>query len=527
MPTAESRLLELGLELPPAPKPLAVYKPMVVAAGLAYVSGHGPVNVDGSLIRGRVGADLSLQDGYAAAAQVGLAILATLRRELGSLNRVKRVVKLLGMVNSPPDFLDHPKVINGCSELFARVWGPAAGIGARSAVGMGALPGNIAVEIEAIFELDARPVLDIDWTRDVDLSQVASPALLLGKEAIQENLRRMVAVAGEVSRLRPHVKTHKQPWLVKEQLALGISKYKCATIAEAEMCARAGATDILLALQPVGPNVARLLNLQRAFPAVAFSTIADDAGALEAMQSDAAAAGATIEVLIDLDIGQHRTGIRPGPAAIALYRQLAAATALRPGGLHAYDGHLHLADFIELTAACDKAFAAVTKLRETLVGQGLPVPRVVVGGTPSFPVHAARTDVELSPGTLVLWDAGYATKCPFLNFKVAATLLTRVVSKPGENRLCLDLGHKAVGSEMPHPRVIFPDLPDAVALVHSEEHLVIETAEAERFAVGDMLIGVPWHICPTVALHAEAVVIESGRVVERQAIEARARKVTV
>jgi len=151
--THEHRFAALHLELPPAPKPVAVYRPVVVAQGLAYVSGHGPVCVDGSLIKGRVGADLSLEQGRAAARQVGLAILATLRAHFGSLDKVGRVVKVLGMVNSAPDFYDHPKVINGCSELFAQVFGEADGIGARSAVGMGPLPGNIAVEIEAIFEL--------------------------------------------------------------------------------------------------------------------------------------------------------------------------------------------------------------------------------------------------------------------------------------------------------------------------------------------------------------------------------------
>ncbi|MCX6954343.1 MAG: RidA family protein [Verrucomicrobia bacterium] len=151
--THEQRFAALALELPPAPKPVAVYRPVVVVQHLAYVSGHGPVCVDGSLIKGRVGADLSLEQGHAAARQVGLAILATLRAQLGSLDRVGRVVKVLGMVNSAPAFYDHPKVINGCSELFAQVFGEEAGIGARSAVGMGPLPGNIAVEIEAIFEL--------------------------------------------------------------------------------------------------------------------------------------------------------------------------------------------------------------------------------------------------------------------------------------------------------------------------------------------------------------------------------------
>lgn len=151
--TAEARLQQLALELPPAPKPVAVYKSLVIAGNLAYVSGHGPLKPDKTLITGRVGSDLTLEQGKAAARQVGLAILATLRAQLGSLDRVKRVIKVLGMVNSAPDFLEHPKVINGCSELFAEIWGPEHGIGARSAVGMGPLPGNIAVEIEVIFEL--------------------------------------------------------------------------------------------------------------------------------------------------------------------------------------------------------------------------------------------------------------------------------------------------------------------------------------------------------------------------------------
>jgi enamine deaminase RidA (YjgF/YER057c/UK114 family) len=151
--TAESRLTDLKIALPPAPKPVAVYRPVVVAGHMAYVSGHGPVRSDGTLITGRVGEDMDLEGGKAAARQVGLAILSTLRAELGSLDRVVRVIKVLGMVNATPDFEQHPQVINGCSELFAEVFGREHGIGARSAVGMGSLPGRIAVEIEAIFEV--------------------------------------------------------------------------------------------------------------------------------------------------------------------------------------------------------------------------------------------------------------------------------------------------------------------------------------------------------------------------------------
>jgi enamine deaminase RidA (YjgF/YER057c/UK114 family) len=153
--TPDQRFQQLGLTLPPAPKPLGVYKPFLVVGNLVYVSGHGTVKTDGTLIIGRIGKDLTMEEGKAAAQQVGLAILATLKENIDSFNRIRRVIKVLGMVNCVPEFERHPYVINGCSELFAKVWGDANGVGVRSAVGMGSLPDNIPVEIEAIFELQS------------------------------------------------------------------------------------------------------------------------------------------------------------------------------------------------------------------------------------------------------------------------------------------------------------------------------------------------------------------------------------
>lgn len=153
MQTPDENFAALGLELPPAPAPKGVYKPSLIVGNFIYVSGHGPYCPDDSLMTGRVGSEVDMAFGNAAAQQTGLAILATLKAALGSLNRVKRVVKVLGMVNAVPEFGEHPKVINGCSELFAKIWGEENGVGVRSAVGMGSLPGNISVEIEALFEL--------------------------------------------------------------------------------------------------------------------------------------------------------------------------------------------------------------------------------------------------------------------------------------------------------------------------------------------------------------------------------------
>jgi len=365
------------------------------------------------------------------------------------------------------------------------------------------------------------------WFTVSNAAEIPSPSLLVYPDRVEENLRRMIALAGGVERLRPHMKTHKMPELIGLQLARGITRFKCATIAEAEMTASCGAPDVLLAYQPVGPNVGRFVQLMERFPRTRFATIADDAEAVRTLSGAAAAAGRPIEVLLDIDCGQHRCGVEAGPRALELYQLIASLPGLRPGGLHVYDGHIHDADPEARAASAEAAFAPTQALCRQLKASGLPVARVVAGGTPTFPLHARRPEVECSPGTCVFWDAGYTAKLPDMDFLVAALVLTRVVSKPGGSRLCLDLGHKAIAAESPHPRVQFPQLPDAKAVTHSEEHLVVETARAPECKVGDWFYGIPWHICPTVALHSEAVVVQNSRAEARWKITARERRLTL
>lgn len=365
------------------------------------------------------------------------------------------------------------------------------------------------------------------WPPLQNEAEIPSPALLLDLAAIDENLRRMVAIAGGPERLRPHVKTHKLPQLIERQLKLGISKFKASTIAEAEMTAAAGALEVLLAMPLVGPSIARFLKLKQLFPQTNFTATADDPAAVAACAAAAHAAGQTIELLLDLDVGQHRTGIAPGRAAAELYAQIASTPGLAAGGLHAYDGHLHQSDPAARTAAAAVVAESVLRFKQHLDLQRFPVPRVVLGGTPTFPCYAALRDVECSPGTCVLWDAGYAEHFPDLDFLNAAALLTRVVSRPGADLLCLDLGHKAVASEMPQPRVVFPALPDAQFVAHNEEHLVLRTPRAAEFPIGTALYGIPWHICPTVALHCSVYVVEVQRVTAEWPVIARARKITI
>jgi D-serine deaminase-like pyridoxal phosphate-dependent protein len=364
-----------------------------------------------------------------------------------------------------------------------------------------------------------------NWWRVDNLDEIDSPALLIYPDRAEENLRHMIAIAGGTERLRPHVKTHKLPPLVRMHIEHGITRFKCATIAEAQIVAECGATDVLLAHQPVGPKARRLAALAAAYPHVRFSTIIDDAAALELLAAAAAGECVKLGVLLDIDCGMHRTGIPAGAQAAELYRRISKYGSLHPGGLHAYDGHITNREVAERKQASDAALKPVFSLRDDLIGHGLAVPRVVVGGTPTFPLHARRPDVECSPGTCVLWDAGYAAKLPDLDFNPAALVLTRVVSKPTFDRVCLDLGHKAVASENPHPRVQFLDLPDAKALMHSEEHLVIETSKAKELAIGDCLFGIPWHVCPTVSLHSEAVVVRDYHAEERWKVTARDRQI--
>ena len=334
-------------------------------------------------------------------------------------------------------------------------------------------------------------------------------------------------MTGGATRLRPHIKTHKLAEIVRMQLQEGVTKVKCATIAEAEMAAQAGAKDVLIAYPMVGPNAGRFLSLTKTYPATHFSCLADDLEAARALSQTFAGTGGTAEVLLDVDCGQHRTGIEPGAKAQELYRAIASLPGLAPGGLHAYDGHINDTELATRTRLCDSAFAAVNAMRNELLAEGLPVPRVVAGGTPTFPIHARRDSVECSPGTTVLWDFTYSEKFADMEFLNAALVLTRVVSKPAGNRLCLDLGHKAIASENPFPRVEFLNLANATQVSHSEEHLVVETARAGEFRVGDCLFGVPRHICPTVALYSEATVVRDGRAAEVWRITARERRLGV
>ena len=365
------------------------------------------------------------------------------------------------------------------------------------------------------------------WFRVNEPSHISSPSLLVYPERVAANIDRLIEIAGKTQRLRPHVKTHKMPAIVQMHLDKGITRFKCATLAEAEMLAMTGAEEVLLAYQPVGPNIQRIAALAKAYPATKFSAVVDTESIIRALSAACVADHVQLELLLDLDVGMGRTGIPPGPAAEALYHLISVIPHIEAGGLHVYDGQVRESDFQQRKVLSDSGFESVRVLKNKLTKVRLPVPRIVAGGSPTFSVHALRPDVELSPGTYVFWDAGYQTAFPDLPFEPAALVFTRVISKPSRNRICLDLGHKAIASENPlSHRVKILGHEDFEFVGHSEEHLVVKTSDS-NLDVGDQLFGLPWHICPTVALYDEAIVIREGNVDGSWKIPARARKIHV
>jgi D-serine deaminase-like pyridoxal phosphate-dependent protein len=364
------------------------------------------------------------------------------------------------------------------------------------------------------------------WYKLENIEEVDSPSLVIYKDRVKENIVTLIDSIDDVNRLRPHVKTHKSAEVTQMMLHAGISKFKCATIAEAEMLATVGAKDILLAHQPVGPKMQRLLTLIQQFPSVHFSTIVDDKDIARSISDCALSYHQVIDVYIDLNVGMNRTGI-VAEDAYALYQFLTTLKGLQVVGLHAYDGHLRDTDLALRKQRCDEAFLKVQQLQQQIENENGIKLVIVAGGTPTYSIHSQRPIIECSPGTFIYWDKGYEQILQEQHYLHAALVITRVVSIPLPGTICVDLGHKAIASENPlQQRVFFLNAPDLVPTGHSEEHMVFKTSH-ENYKVGDVLYGIPYHVCPTIALHDRAGVAEDHRVTAYWQTRSRNRRITV
>ena len=366
------------------------------------------------------------------------------------------------------------------------------------------------------------------WYQIDDVALLDTPALVVYSDRVKQNIAFLIRSIDSVNRLRPHVKTSKSREAAQLLLEAGIRKFKCATIAEAEMLAMIGAPDVLLAYQPNEAKMHRLLDLMSAYPATEFSCLVDNLITARQLSERAVTAGRVVPVYVDLNVGMNRTGIAPGGAVLTLYAELDQLPGVRPVGLHAYDGHLRDPDIAIRTAQCDAAFWPVQLLRDTLAARGFVPPVLVVGGSPTFPIHAKRPEVECSPGTFIYWDKGYQTTLPEQPFQPAALVVTRVISLPDATKICLDVGHKSVAAEGElSQRITFLNAPELRAIGQSEEHLVVEADAGHSYKLGDVFYGLPNHICPTVALYERAYTIENGAIAGQWRTLARDRFISV
>jgi len=366
----------------------------------------------------------------------------------------------------------------------------------------------------------------MEWYIINNIDTIDSPALVLYKDRIQYNIQQAVNMVKDVERLRPHAKTNKIAEVCGMMMDAGIRKFKCATIAEAEMLGMIEADSVLLAYQPGGPKIERLYMLTQKYPATKYMCLVDNIDTVKNIGDVFNRHNATIEVYIDVNNGMNRSGTKPA-GAFTLFGEAQGVQGIKIVGLHGYDGHIRDTNVSDRHHRSDGAFEQLKKLQQDITERYRVILKLVTSGTPTFPTHAGREGIECSPGTFVFWDWGYKTAVPDEPFELAALVITRVISIIDETTICTDLGHKSIAAENPFPRVHFINAPEVTPIGQSEEHLVARVPDASKYKVGDLLYGAPIHICPTVALYERANVVENHNVVTEWKVIARDRKISV
>ncbi|WP_200975948.1 D-TA family PLP-dependent enzyme [Echinicola sp. 20G] len=366
-----------------------------------------------------------------------------------------------------------------------------------------------------------------DWYVVRDVEKIDSPALIVYPKRVRNNIKKLKSMVKSLDQLQPHVKTFKCREVVDMLMEEGILQFKCATIAEAEMLAIAGAKEVLIAYPMVGPKVNRMIKLMLAYQDTQFSCLVDCPEQALHLSNHTHQADVYLRVYVDINVGTDRTGIGPNEGAMELYDFCKETSHLITMGLHIYDGHIRQLDINERARCCDEAFEPVNKMMDQIVkkyGQDI---KVIAGGTPTFPIHQKRKGVICSPGTFVYWDKGYHDALPEQQFDFGAVLLCRVVSKPAPHLACLDLGYKSIASEGSlENRAWFLGYPKWKIVGHHEEHMVVDVGR-DSLEVGQEIYAVPNHICPTVAMYDKVLTVESHVVNGKWLTLARKRKINI
>lgn len=368
-----------------------------------------------------------------------------------------------------------------------------------------------------------------NWQEVSNLNHYDTPLFVVFEARVKSNIEMALAmISGNVERFRPHIKTHKTGEIIQLFTGYGISKIKCATIAEAELAAANGIKDILIAYQPLGFKVNRLIELITAFPRCLFSCLVDHPDAALQIATLALKHQMEITVYLDLNTGMNRTGFPVTGNVVEFCLVLNRIKGLKLAGLHVYDGHLHDPD---PAVRAEKARPAMEKIfadADELADLGLPDLKIVAGGSNTFSYYAMLERVECSPGTFVFWDENYTRHLPELKFSPAALLICTVISLPATDLICVDLGYKSVSAENPlDKRVLFPWNEDLTPHGHSEEHLTLKHTGAGTYQIGEKIYGLPYHVCPTCALYEEAQVVSGQEIKTSWKIKARDKKISI
>ena len=364
----------------------------------------------------------------------------------------------------------------------------------------------------------------------IDDNSILTPSLIYYKDIIISNIKKAIEIAGGPNRLWPHVKSHKMKDMVKLQQNLGINKFKCATIAEAEMLVNCQVDDVLLAYPLIGPNINRFIKLQKSAVKSRLWAIGDNFEQLSKLSEQSINEGIITRVLIDVNLGMNRTGV-PLNELEELYRSCYSLKGIELQGLHCYDGNHNNKDIEIRKSDVRSKVTIINKIKKSLEGDGLDCSILVMGGTPSFPCHSEYSNVYLSPGTAFINDYGYSINLPDLDFIPGAAIATRVISHPNKDIFTLDLGYKGIASDPVGVRGIIIDFEDKVTpLFQSEEHWVFKMNEGFEDSIpdiGTLLYVIPTHICPTSALYSGVLVAENNKIVDTWKVTARNRKITI
>ncbi|WP_270089040.1 alanine racemase [Sphingobacterium sp. SYP-B4668] len=351
-----------------------------------------------------------------------------------------------------------------------------------------------------------------DRYRLIDSESVTTPNILAYPDSMETNICRALQQVSNPTCLRPHIKTVKCAPIVQLYLNAGVTKFKCATLKEAELLAAVGVPDLLIAYPLLGPNVAGFMDLILRFPETRFQVTVDSLQGMTVLNHAAAKKNLSIPVFIDINLGMNRTGINIEDLE-DFGLDVSAFANITLVGIHGYDGHIRERDLGQRERIVQHTFGKVLKnIKHLEERTGIKL-TMVFGGSNTFPIYARYPFVECSPGTFILWDYGYHMTLPEQHFDFGALIIARIISRPAPNIICIDLGYKAIASENELVyRLHVLDYPDWKPISQSEEHLLFEIPEQDsaHIFVGQLLYIVPYHICPTVAMYPAFQVVKAG-----------------